>query len=234
MTDHGADPHASSTRDRLLLAAAELLQESTNRDVSTRAICERAGVQAPTLYHHFGNKHGLLDAVVDQRFTQFMQAAAVQDADAVTAIRAGWDSHLRFGLAHPSFYVLVHGEIQPGVPCTLTATAERLLVELFNEVALAGRLRVAPDVAATQLVAANVGATLRLVATPGEPDFGWATRLRESVLASVLEDAGTERPGGGTMSTLAVGFLAALDEDTAAFTDGERTLLREWLHRVAG
>jgi hypothetical protein len=107
-------------------------------------------------------------------------------------------------------------------------------VDLLNQVARAGRLRVAPDVAARQLVAANVGATLGLIATPGEPDFGWATQLRESVLAAVLEDAGTTRSAGGPLSTMAVGFLAALDEDATVFTEGERVLLREWLHRVAG
>jgi hypothetical protein len=109
-----------------------------------------------------------------------------------------------------------------------------MLVELLNQVARDGRLRVAPDVAARQIVAANVGATLGLIATPGEPDFGWSTQLREAVLASVLDDDGTPHAGGGPLSTLAVGFLAALDDDTSAFTDGERTLLREWLHRVAG
>ncbi|MFC4858617.1 TetR/AcrR family transcriptional regulator [Actinophytocola glycyrrhizae] len=55
------------TRDRLLTAATELLTASP--EVSTRAICERAGVQAPTLYHYFGNKQGLLAAVVEDRFT---------------------------------------------------------------------------------------------------------------------------------------------------------------------
>jgi len=50
--------------DRLLLAAGQLLHEAKGGNVSTRAICDRAGVQAPTLYHHFGSKQGLLDAVV--------------------------------------------------------------------------------------------------------------------------------------------------------------------------
>lgn len=230
------DPKSTSTRDRLLLAAAQLLQESGNRDVSTRAICERAGVQAPTLYHYFGSKQGLLDAVVNHGFTQYMQDAADgQDAgDPVAAIRAGWDNHVRFGLEHPSFYVLVYGEILPGVPCSLSSTAERMLVDLLNQVARAGQLRVAPDIAAKQLVAANVGATLGLLASPGEPDFGWSTQLREAVLGAVLVEGGTPHAESGPLSTMAVGFLAALDDDATAFTEGERTLLREWLHRVAG
>ena len=228
MTDTG-----STTRDRLLHAAAELLRESTNRDVSTRAICERAGVQAPTLYHYFGNKQGLLDAVVNDRFTQHMRDAAGAHDDPVVSIRDGWDHHVRFGLDQPSFYVLVHGEIQPGVPCSLTSTAERLQLELLNRVARDGRLTVAPSVAAKQIVAANVGATLSLIATPGEPDLAWSVRLRDTVLAAVIDGEDTARPAGGTLSTMAVGFLATLDQDGGGFTDGETTLLREWLHRIA-
>jgi AcrR family transcriptional regulator len=220
----------TETRDRLLGAAAELLTESTGRDVSTRAICERAGVQAPTLYHYFGNKQGLLDAVVDEAFTTHMRDAAREHDDPVDAVRAAWDDHVRFGLAHPSYYVLVFGELLPGTPCTLTATAERLVVDLLNRVARQGRLQLAPDVAAKEVVAANVGATLALISDPGA---GWAEQLRDAVLASVVREAPEEHTDG-TLSAMAVGFLAALDGEPAAFTDGERTLLREWLHRVAG
>ena len=59
MAPTGSD--AAIARDRLLLAAAELLDAADGSEVSTRAICDRAGVQAPTLYHHFGSKQGLLD-----------------------------------------------------------------------------------------------------------------------------------------------------------------------------
>lgn len=235
MTDTGVERKGSSTRDRLLLAAAQLLHESNNRDVSTRAICERAGVQAPTLYHYFGSKQGLLDAVVNHGFTQYMRDATRVHGtdDPIAAIRDGWDDHVRFGLEHPSFYVLVYGEIQPGVPCTLTTTAERMQLDLLNQVARAGRLRIAPGIAARQLVAANIGVTLSLIATPGDPDFGWSRQLRDAILGAVVEGASVARPDGGTLSTMAVGFLAALDQEHGGLTEGESALLREWLHRLA-
>ena len=116
-----------STRDRLLTAADELLTESP--DVSTRAICERAGVQAPTLYHHFGNKQGLLAATVEARFTDHMQAATRGD-DPAGALRESWDHHVRFGLANPNHYALT-GSVIPA--------AERVLAVLLNEVARQGR-----------------------------------------------------------------------------------------------
>src|SRR2546428_13217209 len=110
----------SAVRDRLLLAAAQLLHEAGGKEVSTRAICERAGVQAPTLYHHFGSKQGLLDAVVNYGFTQYVQAPS-PGGDPVDRIREGWDRHVEYGLAHPAFYVLLYGQIEPGVPCNLTS-----------------------------------------------------------------------------------------------------------------
>lgn len=199
-------------------AAAELLRESADGDVSTRAICERSGVQAPTLYHHFGNKQGLLDAVVVTGFSDHMRAGAA--GDPVEALRASWDRHIQYGLDNPTCYV----------PRTLAPTAAALLVELFNQVARQGRLRVAPDVAARQLAAANIGATVSLLASP---DAGWAAQLRDTVLADVLTDAPAGHEASG-LSGVAVALLAALDDDKSAFTDGELALLREWLHRVAG
>lgn len=209
----------SPTRDRLLTAAAELLTESP--DVSTRAICERAGVQAPTLYHHFGNKQGLLAAMVEDRFTKHLRAVPGLDGDPEAALRESWHHHVRFGLENPNFYALTS---------TLIPVAERLLTGLLNEIARQGRLRTAPETAAKQLVAANVGATLSLLG--GDRDTGWTDQLRDTLIGAVV--TGTTQPlAGGGRSALAVGLLAALDAEPGDFTTGERTLLREWLHRAA-
>lgn len=53
-------------REKILEAAAGLLAEAPVADVSTRAVCEAAGVGAPMLYRLFGDKAGLLAAVVDR------------------------------------------------------------------------------------------------------------------------------------------------------------------------
>lgn len=208
----------ASTRDRLLAAAGELLTESP--DVSTRAICDRAGVQAPTLYHYFGNKQGLLAAVVESRFSAHLRSAPAGD-DPVATLRASWDHHVRFGLTNPNYYALTS---------TLMPVAEKLLSELLNDIARHGRLRTAPDVAARQLVAANVGATLSLLAS--DRDAGWSDQLRDTVIGAVVTDAAQPLAGGG-LSTMAVGLLAALDAEPDGFSVGERALLREWLHRAA-
>ncbi|MET8849301.1 TetR/AcrR family transcriptional regulator [Amycolatopsis sp. NPDC004625] len=226
----GRSSNATSTRDRLLLAAGQLLHEAGDGPVSTRAICERAGVQAPTLYHHFGSKQGLLDAVVNYGFTQYVQAPS-PEGDPVDRIREGWDRHVEYGLAHPAFYVLLYGQIEPGVPCNLTSSAEAMLLELFTPLARDGRLRVEAAEAARQFAAANSGVTLSLIAQPEDRrDLTMSAQVRESVLAGLLAEQPAE---GSSMSALAVALSTALEDDTDALTATERQLLREWLHRLA-
>ncbi|UOZ07302.1 MULTISPECIES: TetR/AcrR family transcriptional regulator [unclassified Amycolatopsis] len=226
----GRSSNATSTRDRLLLAAGQLLHEADGGAVSTRAICERAGVQAPTLYHHFGSKQGLLDAVVNYGFTQYVQAPET-GGDPVARIREGWDRHVAYGLENPAFYVLLYGQIEPGVPCNLTSSAEAMLLELFTPLARAGRLRVEATEAARQFAAANSGVTLSLIAQPeGARDLAMSTQVRDAVLAGLLTDGPA---AGSSTSALAVALSTALADDVDELTTTERQLLREWLHRLA-
>lgn len=55
----------SSTRQRLIHAALELFAVQGVTDTTTRQIAERADVNEVTLFRHFGNKHGLLLAVIE-------------------------------------------------------------------------------------------------------------------------------------------------------------------------
>ncbi len=67
------------TRDRLLRAAQELIEEGGYGPASVVAIAERAGVAAGTLYRHFSSKEELFVEVfrsVCDREVRAMQAAA--------------------------------------------------------------------------------------------------------------------------------------------------------------
>lgn len=52
------------TRDQILLVAARLFSERGFANVSIRDICDTAGVTPPTIYHYFGNKDQLFQAVI--------------------------------------------------------------------------------------------------------------------------------------------------------------------------
>jgi AcrR family transcriptional regulator len=63
---------ANQTRARIVAAGAELVRQSPIRDwhgVTIRAVAERAGVNARTVYRHFANERALRDAVM-QRLEQ--------------------------------------------------------------------------------------------------------------------------------------------------------------------
>ncbi len=217
--------------------------ESEGRAFSTRAVCEAAGVTAPTLYHHFGDKDGLVDAVVTFGFSQYTVPEPALDADPLLALRRGWDRHVAFGLEHPAFYALLYGRARPGQPCAITGPATEMLTRLLDRVARDGVLAVPPADAAAQILAANVGVTLALIAQPdAERDLGLSDRVREAALAAVLTgSAVATEPGGAatgfgrpaTVASAAIGLAAVLADDTGDLTAGELGLLRELLQRLA-
>jgi AcrR family transcriptional regulator len=233
-----APRNASSTRDRLLLAGAHLLHESQGADVSTRAICELAGVQAPTLYHHFGSKQGLLDAVVSHGFRQFLELrrslGSSPNGDPIADVREGWDRHLMFGLEHPTFYAHVYGNVQAGVPCGVIAEVEEMILKALQPAARQGRLVVAPEVAAKEIVAASSGVILTLIQQPtGNVDLDLSDRVRDAILESIAPARDGENGSTSTRSvaTAAITLTAALEEAPSPLSTAEAALLRDWLSR---
>src|SRR5689334_20192254 len=109
---------STSSRDRILEAATALLREGGREAVSTRAVSDAAGVQAPTIYRLFGDKQGLLDAVAEHGVQQYLgsKLEAPPGVDPVEDLRSGWDQHVAFGLENPALYALIYGEPRPGPP----------------------------------------------------------------------------------------------------------------------
>lgn len=54
-----------STKERMIEAAIELVNERGYQGATTKRIAERAGVNEVTLFRHFGNKKGLVKAAID-------------------------------------------------------------------------------------------------------------------------------------------------------------------------
>jgi AcrR family transcriptional regulator len=218
------------TRDRILHAAARLLAESGGAPVSTRAVCAAAGVGAPTLYHHFGDKDGLLDAVVAYGFERYLEEKRAQPStgDPVEDLRRGWDAHVEFGLARPAFYALMYGV---GRRAAASEEAYKILLFRTEQVARAGRLRVPVKTAAEMVHAASVGVTLQLI-SGAEQDPDLSPRTRDAILAAVATGE-PERPPS-SVSSMAIALISALENRVPhTLTEAETTLLREWLTRVA-
>src|SRR5690242_8791652 len=237
-------PHDMTVKHRILEAASELLAHSADADVSTRGACEAAGVTAPTLYHHFGDKEGMLAAVVDFGWAAFLESkrtvAAVVHEHVAGDIRAGWDNHLEFARENPNFYKLMWS---PAVSANSAAFREafQMLSDRLQLGASRGQLRVSVETGARMVMSAVTGAALSLISDPdlfGDPTF--TTRLREAVIAAVTvtpdrptgkrsaRDAGTP-----TITTAAATLKSKLAVDDTPLTAPERALMNQWLTTLA-
>jgi len=80
-------PIPSPGKQRVLEAAQSLFTEGSYADIGVAQILERAGVQAPTLYHHFGDKEGLFVVWAESAF-QTIEEAIVAHAGGSNTIEA--------------------------------------------------------------------------------------------------------------------------------------------------
>ena len=150
-------------------------------------------------------------------------------------VRAGWDSHVSFGLKFPGAYAHIYGNVKPGVPCGVTDHVRAHLLEALQPVAIQERLLVSPAEAATRILAARSDVTLTLIQQPpAERDLGLSERMRESVLASISEAPAKTSAGDAPAVRQALELVAAaVGEPDSPLTIGERTLMRELLARLA-
>ncbi|MCH2558392.1 MAG: TetR/AcrR family transcriptional regulator [Alcanivorax sp.] len=105
---------SSSTEDAILSAAAEVLERGGVAALTTRAVCEAAGVKSPTLYHYFGDKDGLATALVRRGWAEFMarKRAAPDTDDPMTLLRTGWDQAVDFALKRPALHALYAAQLR--------------------------------------------------------------------------------------------------------------------------
>ncbi|WP_233405062.1 TetR/AcrR family transcriptional regulator [Actinotalea solisilvae] len=224
----------TTTRDRILEAATRLLDEGGPDAMSTRAVSAAARVQAPAIYRLFRDKQGLLDAVTERGFEQYVVAKTTRERaeDPVDDLRRGWDLHLEFGLTHPAVYTAIYGVPRPGEPSPAVRRSDEILLGIVRRIAAAGRLRVDEATAARVVQAAGRGTTLLLLTQPpDERDLHVAEVTREAVVAAITTDAA---PGAGAEPVaVAARTLTAALPGLTRLTEPERALLAEWLGRIA-
>ncbi|MCD2192358.1 TetR/AcrR family transcriptional regulator [Actinomycetospora endophytica] len=220
-------------RPRIVDAAARLLEDGGSEAVSTRAVSAAAGVQAPTIYRLFGDKQGLLDAVVSHGFETYLAEKMVREEsdDPVADLRAGWDLHIGLALERPALYTLMYARPDGAGYSPAARAAFAVLAALVRRIAVAGRLRVAEGRAVGLVHSTGTGTALSLIAVPpGKRDPGLSDAAREAVIAAITTDA-PAAPEPGPLAA-AISLRAALDQ-VDVLTDAERALLAEWLDKVA-
>jgi len=216
----------SDTRGRLIAAAADLIAAAPGEDFSLRAVCDAVGVKMPTLYHFFGSKQGLIDAVVEHGFDLYLgqKASMESSGDPIQDIRAGWDAHVSFGLANPGFYTLMYGKVRPGYSPAAQSRPSEILRGLAARAAAQGRLVVPPDQAAAHVLVTNIGVTLRQIIL-AQPDPTLSTAVREGTIAAIT---GTDARAATPLATTIE--IAASQPEVLGQTQTQ--LLIEWLTRL--
>lgn len=95
---------------RIVGAATELL--ARDGDLTVREVADMAGVAPMSVYNHFGDKQGLVDAVVEGCFKQVDNAlSSITIADPRERLdAAGW-TFRELGLASPKLFQLMYSQV---------------------------------------------------------------------------------------------------------------------------
>jgi TetR/AcrR family transcriptional regulator len=96
-----------NNRSLILETALSLFSNYGYEATGVQEICERTGITKPTLYHYFGSKQGLLDAVLAEKMLPLMRALSLATGykqDLVANITEILRLILAYAKAEPLFY----------------------------------------------------------------------------------------------------------------------------------
>jgi AcrR family transcriptional regulator len=93
--------HVLLTTERIVEAAAALVDDEGLEAVSVRRLATELGVAGPSLYHHFATKAEILDAVADAVIAQ-VDTSAFGETDWAKALRLWAQSYHAVLSAHPN------------------------------------------------------------------------------------------------------------------------------------
>jgi AcrR family transcriptional regulator len=180
---------AATTRQRLLQAAQDLIEEGGYGAASVIAIAERAGVASGTLYRHFASKEELfveLFRTVCSGEERAMRAAAdrmAEDSTAAERLETVLATFARRALRNPRLaWALIAEPVDPRVDAERLAYRERyaeLIAEGVAQGIAAGDL---PDQNARLTAAALVGGCGEALVGPLSPVAG-----REPADAEIID-----------------------------------------------
>lgn len=220
---------STGTREKLINAAADMIAGSPGEDFSLRAVCDVVGVKLPTVYHFFGSKQGLVEAVVGHGFDLYLSQKQTMEStgDPIQDIRTGWDAHVAFGLDNPGFYALMYGKVRPGFSSAAQSRPSEILLSLTSKAAGQGRLSVSPEQATAHVLATNIGVTLRQIILD-DIDSELSAAVREGVIAAIT--------GVGLHSVDPVAATAAerASVNPEILGYAETRLFFQWLNQLRG
>ena len=178
----------SEARKAILGAAEALLLESGGPDFSMRSLGSRCGYSAPTVYHYFGDKDGLIEALLEERTSRLADRleAVPRDPDPAAELRDLFVGFVEFGSVNPSFSQLMRSMSSKGERRTAPAmdrVRERVRAPM-QALVESGRVGDLEGEAAGQMLWALLHGLMWLPVL--EPDVTWAPNLADRAFSSLL------------------------------------------------
>jgi AcrR family transcriptional regulator len=203
------------TREAILEAAAELFSRQEYRAVSMDELAERARVAKGTLYHHFGSKEALFQALGEERSRRMLEMLepVVSGSESTEHKLRSLTIHtFMFFVKYPSFFRLWEKTLAQE-PCERTVPFEVMrsrLQDFIQQVLCSGMAEgvfrpVSPDTAADVLFGAVMGSVPRCL--DNGLDDPATLRQREQLFDFVWEalrarpDAGNHLGNGERLGT---------------------------------
>ncbi|MFY0574857.1 TetR/AcrR family transcriptional regulator [Cystobacter fuscus] len=131
------------TRGAIIDHAVRLFAERGYDAIGVQEICEAAGITKPTLYHHFGNKRGLFEALIQERcqpFLETLRRAADYAGDLPRSLQQVTLAYFEFARREPTLYrlLLMFWFMRPSDEAfqrvaEFNEKQHQLLVEMFRE-----------------------------------------------------------------------------------------------------
>lgn len=153
-------------RARILDTAYRILEEEGVEALTTRRVCEAVDVTVPTLYHYFGSRDGLVQAVYAAAMQEFMASKRrlALTEDPVHDLRAGCDLVLDFAAKHRNVTtaVLARGVQEP----QMFSASYELLRERVARVAASRTLKLSESHIALAIWSVVNGLAFATVARP--------------------------------------------------------------------
>lgn len=102
--------HHGHLRHQLLSTARQLLDERGPSALTLREVARRAGVAAPSAYHHFANLDTLAATLAEQGFAELAAALEAAPTDERGRLAPTGEAYITWARANPELYRLMFGE----------------------------------------------------------------------------------------------------------------------------